>query len=60
VKSLQEASGARVAFIMRMGTAVLPDPRTVLQADDDVWVAARSGTVSDVSSVANREPEDEE
>jgi trk system potassium uptake protein TrkA len=59
VRSLQEASGARVAFIMRFGTPVLPDTKTVLQADDDVWVAARSGTVSDVSSVANREPEDE-
>ncbi|MEV7095542.1 TrkA family potassium uptake protein [Amycolatopsis sp. NPDC051045] len=59
VRSLQEATGARVAFIMRFGTAVLPDTKTVLQADDVVWVAARSGTVTDVSSVANREPEDE-
>ncbi|MFJ9778418.1 potassium channel family protein [Amycolatopsis sp. NPDC101161] len=59
VKSLQEASGARVAFIMRFGTPVLPDNKTVVQDGDDVWVAARSGTVSDVTSVANREPEDE-
>src|SRR3954467_10135242 len=59
VRSLQEATGARVAFIMRFGTAVLPDTKTVLQADDGVWVAARSGTVTDVTSVANREPEDE-
>jgi trk system potassium uptake protein TrkA len=59
VRSLQEASGARVAFIMRFGTPVLPDGKTMVQDGDDVWVAARSGTVSDVSSVANREPEDE-
>ncbi|QKV79464.1 TrkA family potassium uptake protein [Amycolatopsis sp. Hca4] len=59
VKSLQEATGARVAFIMRFGTGVLPDTKTVLQADDVVWVAARSGTVTDVTSVAHREPEDE-
>ena len=59
VRSLQEATGARVAFIMRFGTAVLPDTKTVLQADDVVWVAARSGTVTDVTSVAHREPEDE-
>ncbi len=59
VRSLQQASGARVAFIMRMGTAVLPDIKTVLQADDVVWVAARSGTITDVTSVAHREPEDE-
>ena len=59
VKSLQEATGARVAFIMRFGTPVLPESKTMVQADDVVWVAARSGTVSDVTSVANREPEDE-
>ena len=59
VRSLQEATGARVAFIMRFGTGVLPDTKTVLQADDVVWVAARSGTVTDVTSVAQREPEDE-
>jgi trk system potassium uptake protein TrkA len=59
VKSLQAASGARVAFIMRFGTPVLPDNKTMVQDGDDVWVAARSGTVSDVTSVAQREPEDE-
>lgn len=59
VRSLQEATGARVAFIMRFGNGVLPDNKTVLQADDVVYVAARSGTVTDVTSVANREPEDE-
>lgn len=59
VRSLQETTGARVAFIMRFGNGVLPDNKTVLQADDVVYVAARSGTVTDVTSVANREPEDE-
>ncbi len=59
VRSLQEATGARVAFIMRFGNGVLPDNKTMVQADDVVYVAARSGTVTDVSSVANREPEDE-
>ncbi|MEQ0557588.1 TrkA family potassium uptake protein [Amycolatopsis sp. NEAU-NG30] len=59
VRSLQEATGARVAFIMRFGTPVLPDSKTMVQDGDVVWVAARSGTVSDVTSVAHREPEDE-
>jgi trk system potassium uptake protein TrkA len=59
VRDLQEATGARVAFIMRFGTPVLPDSKTVLQADDLVYVAARSGTVSDVSTVAARAPEEE-
>jgi trk system potassium uptake protein len=59
VRDLQGATGARVAFIMRFGTPVLPDSKTVLQADDLVYVAARSGTVSDVTSVAVRAPEEE-
>jgi trk system potassium uptake protein TrkA len=59
VSELQEATGARVAFIMRFGTPVLPDSKTVLQADDLVYVAARSGTVGDVTGVAARAPEEE-
>ena len=59
VADLQDATGARVAFIMRFGTAVLPESKTVVQADDLVYVAARSGTVSDVTSVAARGPEKE-
>ncbi|NKQ55961.1 TrkA family potassium uptake protein [Amycolatopsis sp. K13G38] len=59
VQDLQEATGARVAFVMRFGTPVLPDAKTVLQADDLVYVAAKSGTVSDVTSVAARAPEEE-
>ncbi|HVV10052.1 TrkA family potassium uptake protein [Amycolatopsis sp.] len=59
VQDLQEATGARVAFIMRFGTPVLPDSKTALQADDLVYVAARSGTVGDVSSVAAKAPEEE-
>ncbi|HEU5469881.1 MAG TPA: TrkA family potassium uptake protein [Actinophytocola sp.] len=58
VRNLQEATGAHVAFIMRFGGGVLPDPRTVLQADDQVYVAALSGTVSDVSAAASQPPEE--
>ncbi|ASR35474.1 potassium transporter TrkA [Prauserella marina] len=59
VRELEAATGSRVAFIMRFGTGVLPDAKTVLQADDDVYVAARSGTVSDVTSIAAKAPEEE-
>lgn len=59
VRDLQSATGARVAFIMRFGTGVLPDSKTVLQADDVIYVAAHSGTVSDVTTVAARPPEEE-
>ncbi|WP_116041039.1 potassium channel family protein [Amycolatopsis palatopharyngis] len=59
VRDLQRASGCRVAFIMRFGTGVLPNSKTVLQADDVVYVAAQSGTISDVTNVAGRAPEEE-
>ncbi|ONI79408.1 potassium transporter TrkA [Actinosynnema sp. ALI-1.44] len=59
VQALEEATGARVAFIMRFGTGVLPDARTVVQADDVIYVAALSGTVSDITSAAAQPPEEE-
>ncbi|MDQ4115863.1 MAG: TrkA family potassium uptake protein, partial [Actinomycetota bacterium] len=59
VRALEEATGARVAFIVRFGTGVLPDRDTTVQADDTVYVAARSGTVSDVTAAASAPPEEE-
>jgi trk system potassium uptake protein TrkA len=58
VRELEEATGARVAFIMRFGSGVLPDAKTVVQADDQVYVAAKSGTVSDITSAAAQAPEE--
>ena len=58
VATLEQAINARVAFIMRFGTGVLPRPKTVVQADDLVYVAALSGTISDVSSAAGQPPEE--
>jgi trk system potassium uptake protein TrkA len=60
IRDLQEATGCRVAFIMRFGTGVLPTTRTVLQADDAVYVAAVSGTVTDVTAAAARPPEEDQ
>jgi trk system potassium uptake protein TrkA len=60
IRDLQEATGCRVAFIMRFGTGVLPSTRTVLQADDAVYVAAVSGTVTDVTAAAARPPEEDQ
>ncbi|MCP2168320.1 potassium channel family protein [Goodfellowiella coeruleoviolacea] len=58
ISELQEATGCRVAFIMRFGTGVLPDANTVVQADDVVYVAALSGTVTDVTTAALQPPEE--
>jgi trk system potassium uptake protein TrkA len=60
VSELERATGARVAFIMRFGNGVLPDSKTVVQADDIVYVAALSGTVTDVTAAAMRAPEESE
>jgi trk system potassium uptake protein TrkA len=57
VAELEQHTGARVAFIVRFGAGVLPNAKTVIQAEDTVYVAAVSGTISDVTTAAAREPE---
>lgn len=52
VRELEEHTGARIAFIVRFGTGVLPSNHTVVQADDQVYAAAVSGTVADVTTAA--------
>ena len=56
VRELEEHTGARIAFIVRFGTAVLPGQETVLQADDQVYAAAVSGTVTEVTTAAAAAP----
>ncbi len=56
VTELEEAIGARVAFIVRFGVGVLPDKRTAVQSDDQVYVAAVSGTVAEASVLAAAPP----
>jgi trk system potassium uptake protein len=57
ISELEQATGARVAFIVRFGTGVLPNASTVVQADDMVYAAAVSGTITDVSTAAAAPPE---
>jgi trk system potassium uptake protein TrkA len=54
---LEAVTGARVAFVVRFGTGTLPRPDTVVQADDLIYVAAVSGTVTDITSAASEPPE---
>ena len=56
VRELEAAAGCRVAFIVRFGTGVLPKSDTAVQAEDTVYVAAVSGTVSDVTAAAAAPP----
>ncbi|WP_028932871.1 potassium channel family protein [Pseudonocardia spinosispora] len=57
IAELEEATGCRVAFILRFGAGVLPNEDTVIQAEDTIYVTAVSGTVSDVTVAAAAEPE---
>jgi len=56
VSEVEDATGARVAFIIRFGAGVLPDKRTVVQSDDQVYIAAVSGTVAEASVLAAAPP----
>jgi trk/ktr system potassium uptake protein len=56
VGELESATGSRVAFIVRFGTGILPTPETAVQAEDTVYVAAVSCTVSDVTAAAAAAP----
>lgn len=60
VTELEQATGSRVAFLMRFGRGILPEPNTMVQEDDTVYVAALSGTVTDVTAAAQRAPEEGE
>jgi trk system potassium uptake protein len=59
ITELEEATGSRVAFIVRFGTGLLTTPDTVLQAEDVVYTAAVSGTVAAVTAAAAASPEKE-
>jgi len=58
IRELEATTGCRVAFIVRFGTGVLPRPETFVQAEDTIYVAAVSGTVSDVTSAAAAPPQE--
>jgi trk system potassium uptake protein TrkA len=58
VRELESATGCRVAFMVRFGTGVLPKSDTAVQAEDIVYVAAVSGTVSDVTAAAAAPPQE--
>ena len=56
VTDLEEATGARVAFLIRFGTGILPEPKTVLQASDQVYIAAVSGHAAEAMAIAALPP----
>ncbi|OII63409.1 potassium transporter TrkA [Streptomyces sp. CC53] len=58
VSRLQEETGVRVAFLTRLGEAVLPSSQTVLQEGDLVHVMMRTDEVEKVEAAFARGPEE--
>lgn len=59
VTALEEATGARAAFLIRFGTGLLPEKKTVIQAGDQVYLAAVSGRAAEALAVAAQPPAEE-
>jgi trk system potassium uptake protein TrkA len=51
VKMLEEAAGARIAFISRLGETILPTPGTVLQEGDVLHIIARESDIERIAAV---------
>lgn len=58
VTDLELATGARAAFLIRFGTGVLPEPKTVIQDGDQVYIAAVSGRAAEALAIAALPPDD--
>ncbi|KKE98708.1 TrkA family potassium uptake protein [Mycolicibacterium obuense] len=56
---LEAATSGRVAFIIRFGAGLLPDPKTVIQAGDQVYLAAISGHIAEALAIAALPPSEE-
>ena len=56
VRTLEETTGARAAFLIRFGTGVLPEPKTVIQAGDQIYLAAVSGHAAEALAIAAQPP----
>lgn len=52
LKSLEEATGARVAYLMRFGMGTLGTPSTVIQDGDQIFMLVTDDTVGDVLDIA--------
>jgi trk system potassium uptake protein TrkA len=58
ITELEAATGARVAFITRLGEGLIPDGHSVLQEGDLLHVTVRDSQLSKVEQILARSPED--
>jgi trk system potassium uptake protein TrkA len=59
VTALEGATGGRVAFMLRFGSGLLPEPKTVIQASDQIYLAAVSGHIAEALAIAALPPGDD-
>jgi trk system potassium uptake protein len=57
VREIQVASGARVAFLSRIGESIIPTADTVLQEGDLVYLLLREDDAERVTTVLGQKPE---
>ncbi|HEY4465259.1 MAG TPA: TrkA family potassium uptake protein [Streptosporangiaceae bacterium] len=57
IKTVEAAAGARIAFIDRLGEAMVPTPVTVLQEGDVLHVIAPEGELNRIAAVLSAGPE---
>jgi trk system potassium uptake protein TrkA len=58
IRALEEATGARAAFIHRFGVGTLPTPSTVLQDGDQVYMLVTDDMVATVTKITGSQPEE--
>ena len=58
ITELEVATGARVAFITRLGEGLIPDAHSVLQEGDLLHVTVRDSELKKVEQIFARSPED--
>jgi trk system potassium uptake protein len=57
IKTIEASAGTRIAFIDRLGEAMVPTPVTVLQEGDVLHVVAPEGDLGRITSVLSAGPE---
>ena len=59
LSDLEAATSGRVSFLIRFGAGVLPDAKTVIQAGDQVYLAAISGHIAEALAIAALPPNED-
>jgi trk system potassium uptake protein TrkA len=57
LRALEEATGARAAYVSRFGVGMLPTQSTVIQEGDQVFLLVTDDTIDQVTRVAGAAPE---